>query len=165
MRTLVVSALLFCAGPTVCLAQEPQTVVDRFYPQQLTAAGSDARHTCFMVLRLTSINEPDAIAAGYTNGTAMVLRLLTRVAPDIYVVSFETMASLRTAATTCRFTGPDLDGDGQPDVRLEVSSGTASSAWAFKWTGDTLVPRSVPAAGAALERIGPDSRRARFARR
>jgi hypothetical protein len=150
MRTLVVSALLFCAGPTVCLAQEPQTVVDRFYPQQLTASGSDARHTCFMVLRLTSINEPDAIAAGYTDGAAMVLRLLTRVAPDIYVVSFETMASLRTTATTCRFTGPDLDGDGQPDVQLEVSSGTASSTWAFKWTGDTLVPRSVPAAGAAL---------------
>ena len=77
----------------------------------------------------------------------MVLRLLTRIAPDTYVVSYETTASLRASGTSCNFTGPDLDGDGQPDVRLEVSSGSVSSAWAFKWTGDTLVPRSVPAAG------------------
>jgi len=144
MRPLVVSALLLCSGRTVCLAQEPQTVVDRFYPQQLPASRPDGRHTCFMVLRLTSINEPDAIAAGYTNGRAVVLRLLTRIAPDTYVVSYETTASLRASATSCSFTGPDLDGDGQPDVRLEVSSGTVSSAWAFKWTGDTLVPRSAP---------------------
>ena len=100
-----------------------------------------------MVLRLTSINEPDAIAAGYTDGTAVVLRLLTRIAPDTYVVSYETTASLRASGTSCNFTGPDLDGDGQPDVQLEVSSGTVSSTWAFKWTGDTLVLRSVPAAG------------------
>ena len=97
-----------------------------------------------MVLRLTSINEPDAIAAGYADGTAVVLRILTRIAPDTYVVSYETSASLRTPATSCSFTGPDLDGDGQPDVRLEVSSATVSSTWAFKWTGDTLVPRSAP---------------------
>jgi hypothetical protein len=147
MRPLVVSALLFCADQTLCLAQEPQAVVDRFYPQQPTTSRSDGRHSCFMVLRLTSINEPDAIAAGYADGTAMVLRLLTRVAPDTYVVSYETTASLRASGTSCDFTGPDLDGDGQPDVRLEVSSGPVSSAWAFKWTGDTLVPRSVPAAG------------------
>ena len=100
-----------------------------------------------MVLRLTSINEPDAIAAGYTDGTAVVLRLLTRIAPDTYVVSYETTASLRASGTSCNFTGPDLDGDGQPDVQLEVSSGTVSSTWAFKWTGDTLVPRSLPVAG------------------
>lgn len=100
-----------------------------------------------MVLRLTSINEPDAIAAGYTDGTAVVLRLLTRIAPDTYVVSYETTASLRASGTSCNFTGPDLDGDGQPDVQLEVSSGTVSSRWAFKWTGDTLVARIVPAAG------------------
>jgi len=100
-----------------------------------------------MVLRLTSINEPDAIAAGYADGTAVVLRLLTRIAPDTYVVSYETTASLRTPAASCNFRGPDLDGDGQPDVQLEVPSGTVSSTWAFKWTGDTLVPRSVPAAG------------------
>ena len=144
MRLLVVSTVLLCAGARVCLAQEPQSVVDRFYPQQLTASRPDGRQSCFMVLRLTSINEPDAIAAGYTEGTAVVLRLLTRVAPDTYVVSYETTASLRASATSCSFTGPDLDGDGQPDVRLEVSSGTVSSAWAFKWTGDTLVPRSAP---------------------
>ena len=100
-----------------------------------------------MVLRLTSINEPDAIAAGYTDGTAMLLRLLTRVAPDTYVVSYETTAPLRASGTSCTFTGPDLDGDGQPDVQLQVSSDTASSTWAFKWTGDTLVPRTVPGAG------------------
>jgi hypothetical protein len=148
MRALVVSALLLCAGPTVCLAQELQTVVDRFYPQQLTTSRPDGRHACFMVLRLTSINEPDAIAAGYTDGSAVVLRLLTRVAPDTYVVSYETTASVPASGTSCTFTGPDLDGDGQPDVRLEVSSGTASSTWAFKWTGDTLVPQRVPVAGA-----------------
>jgi hypothetical protein len=145
--TLVLSALVLGAGSTVCLAQEPQTVVDRFYPQQLTASGADGRHTCFMVLRLTSINEPDAIAAGYTGGTAVVLRLLTRIAPDTYVVSYETAASLRASATSCTFRGPDLDGDGQPDVQLEVSSGPVSSTWAFKWTGDTLVPRNAPAPG------------------
>lgn len=100
-----------------------------------------------MVLRLTSINEPDAIAAGYTDGTAAVLRLLTRIAPDTYVVSYETTASLRASATSCNFRGPDLDGDGQPDVQWEVSAGTISGTWAFKWTGDTLVPRSGPAAG------------------
>ena len=143
----MISVLLLVALPTVCLAQEPQAVVDRFYPEQLTAASPDGRHTCFMVLRLTSINEPDAIAAGYTDGTAVVLRLLTRLAPDIYVVSYETTPSPRAPATSCNFTGPDLDGDGQPDVQLEVLSGTVSSTWAFKWTGDTLVPRSVPAAG------------------
>ena len=131
----------------VCLAQEPQAVVDRFYPQQLTTTRPDGRHSCFMVLRLTSIDEPDAIAAGYTDDTAVVLRLLTRVAPDTYVVSYETTASLRPSGTSCHFTGPDLDGDGQPDVQLEVSSGAVSSTWAFKWTGDTLVPRSLPAAG------------------
>lgn len=131
----------------MCLAQEPQTVVDRFSPQQLTTSGAERRHTCFMVLRLTSINEPDAIAAGYTDGTAVVLRLLTRIAPDTYVVSYETAASARASATSCNFRGPDLDGDGQPDVQLEVSSGTVSSTWAFKWTGDTLVPRTAPAAG------------------
>lgn len=135
------TALLLCALPTVCLAQAPQAVVNRFYPQQLTTSRSAARQSCFMVLRLTSIDEPDAIAAGYTDGTAVVLRLLTRVAPDTYVVSYETTASLRAAGTSCNFTGPDLDGDGQPDVQLEVSSGTVSSTWAFKWTGDTLVPR------------------------
>jgi hypothetical protein len=142
MRLLVVFALSLCVGPTVCLAQEPQAVVDRFYPPQLTTSRPDGRHSCLMVLRLTSINEPDAIAAGYTDGTAVVLRLLTRVAPDTYVVSHDTTASLRASATGCTFTGPDLDGDGQPDVQLEVSSGTGSSTWAFKWTGDTLVPRS-----------------------
>jgi hypothetical protein len=63
-------------------------------------------------------------------------------------VSHETTASLRATGTGCNFTGPDLDGDGQPDVQLEVSSGTVSSTWAFKWTGDTLVPRSVPAGAA-----------------
>ena len=143
MRPLVVSALLLCAPATVCLAQAPEAVVDRFYPQQLTASRPDLRHSCFMVLRLTSINEPDAIAAAYTDGTAVVLRLLTRVAPDIYVVPYETTASLRASGTSCKFAGPDLDGDRQPDVRLEVSSGTALNAWDFKWTGDTLVPRSV----------------------
>ena len=51
-----------------------------------TAVCADARRTCFMVLRLTSINEPDAIAAGYTEGAAVVLRLLTRIAPDTYGV-------------------------------------------------------------------------------
>ena len=147
LRPLVVSALLLCAHPTVSQAQAPQAVVDRFYPQQLTASRPDGRHSCFMVLRLTSINEPDAIAAGYTDGMAVVVRLLTRVAPDIYTVSYEKMASLPASGTSCSFTGPDLDGDGQPDVQLEVSSGTVSSTWAFKWTGDTLVPRSVPAAG------------------
>ena len=99
-----------------------------------------------MVLRLTSINEPDAIAAGYTDGMAVVVRLLTRAAPDTYVVSYETTASLRASGTSCNFTGPDLDGDGQPDVQLEVSSGTVSGTWFFKWTGDTLVPRSLPVA-------------------
>ena len=147
MRTLVLCALLLSAGPTVCLAQQPQAIVNRFYPPPLTTARPDGRHSCFMVLRLTSIDEPDAIAAGYTDGTAVVLRLLTRVAPDTYVVSYETTASLRASATSCDFTGPDLDRDGQPDVQLEVSSGTVSSTWAFKWTGDTLVPRSVPPAG------------------
>lgn len=98
-----------------------------------------------MVLRLTSINEPDAIAAAYTDGPAVVLRLLTRVAPDTYVVSHETTSSLRASSTSCTFTGPDVDGDGRPDVKLEVASGTVSSAWTFKWTGDMLVPRSVPA--------------------
>jgi hypothetical protein len=141
----VLFALWLCAGPTVCLAQEPQAVVDRFYPRQLTASRADAPYTCFMVLRLTSINEPDAIAAAYTNGPAVVLRLLTRVAPDTYVVSYETASSLRAAGTGCTFTGPDLDGDGQPDVKLEVVSGTVSNAFAFKWTGDMLVPRSLPA--------------------
>jgi hypothetical protein len=148
MRLLVVLALSFSAVPTPCLAQEPQAVVNRFYPQQLTTSQPDGRHTCFMVLRLTSINEPDAIAAGYTEGPAAILRLLTRVAPDIYVVSYETAASLRGPGTSCNFTGPDLDGDGRPDVKFEVSSGTAVAAWAFKWTGDTLVPGSTPAAGA-----------------
>ena len=148
MRLLVVSALLLCVLATVCLAQAPQAVVDRFYPQQLTASRPDGRHSCFMVLRLTSINEPDAIAAAYADGTTVVLRLLTRVAPDTYVVSYETTASVRTPATKCNFTGPDLDGDGQPDVQLEVSSGPASSTWAFKWTGDTFVPRTAPVAGA-----------------
>ena len=148
IRLLAVSALLLCAGPGVVLAQEPQSVVDRFYPEQLTASRPDGRHTCFMVLRLTSINEPDAIAAGYADGTAVVLRLLTRIAPDTYVVSYETTASVRTPATSCNFTGPDLDGDGQPDVRLDVSSGGASSTWTFKWTGDVLVPRSGPVGGA-----------------
>jgi hypothetical protein len=144
MRLLVAFALSLCTGPAVCLAQEPQAVVDRFYPQQPATSRADGRHTCFMVLRLTSINEPDAIAAAYTDGPAVVLRLLTRVAPDIYVVAYETTSSLRAPATSCTFTGPDLDGDGQPDVKLEVASGGVSSAWAFKWTGDTLVPRSVP---------------------
>ena len=144
MRLLVVFALLLWAGPTVCVAQEPQAVVDRFYPQQLTTSRADGRHTCFMVLRLTSINEPDAIAAAYVDGPAVVLRLLTRVAPDTYVVSYETTSSLRASGTSCSFTGPDLDGDGQPDVKLDVVSVAVSSAWAFKWTGDMLVPRSVP---------------------
>src|SRR5215207_737469 len=81
MWPLVVSALLLCALPTVSLAQAPQAVVDRFYPQQLTTSRPDGGHSCFMVLRLTSINEPDAIAAGYTDGMAVVVRLLTRVAP------------------------------------------------------------------------------------
>ena len=144
MRLFVIAGLSVCAGPTVCLAQEPQAVVDRFYPQQLTTSRADGRHTCFMVLRLTSINEPDAIAAAYTDGPVVVLRLLTRVAPDIYVVSHETTSSLRASGTGCNFTGPDLDGDGQPDVKLEVASGTESSAWTFKWTGDTLVSRSTP---------------------
>ena len=144
MRRLVVFALSLCAGPTVCLAQEPQAVVDRFSPRQLTMPRADG-HTCFMVLRLTSINEPDAIAAAYIDGPAVVLRLLTRVAPDTYVVSDETKSSLRAPGTSCNFTGPDLDGDGQPDVKLEVASGAVSSAWGFKWTGDKLVPRSVPA--------------------
>jgi len=143
-QRLVVFALLLCADPAVCLAQEPQAVVDRFYPQQLTTSRADGRNTCFMVLRLTSINEPDAIAAAYIDGPAVVLRLLTRVAPDTYVVSYETTSSLRASATGCNFTGPDLDGDGQPDLRLEVGSGAVSSAWAFKWTGDRLVPRIVP---------------------
>jgi hypothetical protein len=147
LRPLVISALLLCAHPTVSLAQAPQAVVDRFYPPQLTTSGPDERHSCFMVLRLTSINEPDAIAAGYTDGMAVVVRLLTRAAPDTYVVSYETTASLRASGTSCNLTGPDLDGDGQPDVQVEVSSGTVSSTWTFKWTGDTLVPRSVPAAG------------------
>ena len=128
----------------MCLAQEPQAVVDRFYPQQLTASRPDGRHTCFMVLRLTSINEPDALAAGYTDGTGVVLRLLTRVAPDTYTVSYESTAPLRAPGASCTFTGPDVDGDGHPDVQLEVSSGTVSSRWAFKWTGDTLVPRGGP---------------------
>lgn len=140
-RLLMVLALLLCAGPTMCLAQEPQAVVDRFYPEQLTASRPDGRHTCHMVLRLTSINEPDVIAAGYTDGSAVVLRLLTRVAPDTYVVAYETTPALRASPIGCTFTGPDLDGDGQPDVQLEVSSGTDSSTWAFKWNGNTLVPR------------------------
>jgi hypothetical protein len=147
MRLLVTLVLLLSAVPTMCLAQEPQAVVDRFYPQQLTTSRPDGRHTCFMVLRLTSINEPDAIAAGYTEGATAILRLLTRVAPDTYVVSYETTASLRGPGISCDFTGPDLDGDGRPDVRFDVSSGTVSSTWAFKWTGDTLVPRSVPPGG------------------
>src|ERR1044071_7517512 len=104
MRLLVVSALLLCVLATVCLAQAPQAVVDRFYPQQLTASRPDGRHSCFMVLRLTSINEPDAIAAAYADGTTVVLRLLTRVAPDTYVVSYETTVSLRAAGTSCKFT-------------------------------------------------------------
>ena len=141
---LAISALLLCASSTVCLAQAPQAVVDRFYPQQLTTSGPDARHSCFMVLRLTSIDEPDAIAAAYTEATAVVLRLLTRVAPDTYVVAYETTAALRAPGASCNFRGPDLDGDGQPDVQLEVSSGTVSNTWAFKWTGDTLIPRSTP---------------------
>ena len=87
------------------------------------------------------------MVAGYTDWSDAIVRLLTRAAPDTYVVSYETMASLRASGTSCNFTGPDLDGDGQPDVQLEVSSGTVSSTWAFKWTGDTLVLRSVPAAG------------------
>ncbi len=142
MRALVVSAIVLFAGPVVCLAQEPQTIVDRFYPQQFTPPRPDERHSCFMVLRLTSINEPDAIAAGYTNGASAVLRLLTRVAPDTYVVTYETPASMRMTGIACNITGPDLDGDGRPDVLLEVSSGSASTRWPFKWTGDTLVARS-----------------------
>ena len=142
MRLLIVLALVLCPGATMCLAQEPQAVVDRFYPQQLITPRADARHTCFMVLRLTSINEPDAIAAAYTSGPAVVLRLLTRVAPDTYVVSYETSSPLRSPGTGCIFRGPDLDGDGQPDVQLEVTSDTQSSTWGFKWTGDVLVPRS-----------------------
>jgi hypothetical protein len=144
VRLFVVLGLLLCAGPTVCLAQDPQAVIDRFYPQQLATSRADGRHTCFMVLRLTSINEPDAIAAAYTDGPAVVLRLLTRVAPDTYAMSYETTSALPASGTSCKFTGPDLDGDGQPDVKLEVASGAVSSAWAFKWTGDKLVSRSLP---------------------
>jgi hypothetical protein len=62
MGLLVVLALLLSAVPTMRVAQERQAVVDRFYPQQRTTSRPDGRHTCFMVRRLTSSNEPDAIA-------------------------------------------------------------------------------------------------------
>jgi hypothetical protein len=41
--------------------------------------------------------------------------------------------------STCRISGPDLDGNGQPDVLLELSSAKGPTRWTFKWTGDTLV--------------------------
>lgn len=141
MRALAVSALLLFAAPFVCRAQEPQTVVDRFYPERFAASPPGGRHSCYMVLRLTSIDEPDAIAAGYTGGAAAVLRLLTRVAPDTYVVSYETPASMALTGVTCSLSGPDVDGDGKPDVLLELKSATGSKRWPFKWTGDTLVAK------------------------
>src|SRR6185369_17954893 len=141
MRALPVFALFLTACPLVCQAQEPQTVVDRFYPQQLVPPRPADRHSCYLVLRLTSINEPDAIAAGYTDGSSAVLRLLTRVAPDTYVVSYETPASMALTGSTCNIAGPDVDGDGKPDVMLELQTAAASKRWPFKWTGDSLVAR------------------------
>jgi hypothetical protein len=141
MRAFVVSALLLVAGPLVCHAQEPQAVVDRFYPQQLAPSQAADRHSCYMVLRLTSINEPDAIVAGYTDGAGAVLRLLTRVAPDTYVVTYETPDTSPLTGLTCNLTGPDVDGDGKPDVLLELRSATGTNRWPFKWTGDTLVAK------------------------
>ena len=120
-------------------AQEPQSVVDRFYPEQLTPSRPSDRQSCYLVLRLTSINEPDAIAAGYTDASKATIRLLTRVAPDTYVVTYESPASMEMTGRTCRISGRDIDGNGQPDVELELSSSAGSSRWVFKWTGDTLV--------------------------
>lgn len=140
MRWLVLATILLCAPPLVCYAQEPQSVVDRFYPEGLASSRPQDRHSCFLVLRLTSIGEPDAIAAGYTDASKAVLRLLTRVAPDIYVVSYEAPVSMDMKDGTCRMSGRDVDGNGQPDVVLQLSSGSESSQLLFKWTGDTLIP-------------------------
>ena len=132
--------MLLCAVPIICDAQEPQSVVDRFYPERLAPPRPQDRQSCFLVLRLTSIGEPDALAAGYTDASKAILRLLTRVAPDIYVVSYETPASMDMHGNTCQMSGRDIDGNGQPDVVLQLSSGSESSQRLFKWTGDTLIP-------------------------
>ena len=74
-------------------------------------------------MRTTSIDEPDAVVAGYTDWSDAIVRLLTRVAPDTYVVSYETPASTDLFGLTCSISGSDIDGNGQPDVLLDLSFG------------------------------------------
>ena len=139
LKAIQVSAALLLLGtPVLCGAQDIQTIVDQFYPDRLTPASSEFRRSCYLVLRTTGGGEPDVVAAGYTDTSNAMLRLLSRVGPSTYVVSYETPTSISMTGITCQISGRDLDGNGQPDVFVELSFGKGTNDWAFKWAAETL---------------------------
>ena len=132
------TATILLAVPMNCLAQDVQAIVDQFYPDRLAPMTSEDRRSCYSVLRTTTGGEPDVIAAGYTDVSDAILRLLTRVGPSSYVLAYETPTTISMIGMTCSVTTVDLDGNGQPDVHLKLSFGKGTSDWMFRWTGSTL---------------------------
>ena len=137
---LTIAAIYFLlAGPVASSAQDIQTIIDQFYPPGLAPASAEDRHSCYYVLQTMAMGEPDVVAAGYTDTSSAMVRLLSRVGPSTYVVSYDTPSSIAMIGIRCEMSASDIDGNGQPDVFLRLPFGKGTSDWIFKWSGGTLV--------------------------
>jgi hypothetical protein len=147
MRNLAAAAAsasliaLIASGALVrAQAADVQRAVERLYPADRLAPGSDAeRQTCHQVLSTTAAGAPDVVIAGYTDRVNGVVRVLRRGAADAFEVVFDNPDAWVLRGTRCTIRLQDLDVDGRPEALVNFQGVRAASGWVFGWDGRTLI--------------------------
>ena len=136
---LAVITLIGLSHSTGANAQSPEAIVATFYPSlRLAPENETDRHSCSAVLSATRDGQPTVIAAGYTDGTASVLRILRRNGPGSFTVAAESDASLDLVGRDCLIGPVELTGDDRSNLMLELYGVEGAEAWVFTWDGSVL---------------------------
>jgi hypothetical protein len=138
-------AILAVAYPAMSQASD-QDLVDQFYPPQLTAdaaadfnnGGPEPSHfSDFIEADLNGTGRADFLIAAYTNGFSGVVRVLQKQGTSATLVAEPALPLIFSIYPHVSL--QDLDNDGRPEIIVNFSAPTATSAdWIFKWTGRSL---------------------------
>jgi hypothetical protein len=128
------------------VAPDPQSIVDRFYPQSLIDAATTSgrenqfhRNSCFAVYDSFPDLSAKTIIAGYTNDVSAAIEVMQAAPNHAFSVVFIPSGLLLTGVE-CSVQLVDVDGDRVNEVQVSFTSLRGNTMdWIFRWSGSQLV--------------------------
>src|SRR5262245_30591498 len=115
-------------------------VVERFYPRdRLTNAFDPSERLSSYEILVADGNQPSVILAAYTDRTNGAVRAMRRNAAGTWDLAYDSPDTLVMNGRGSQVGLRDLDLDTLPETAFVSFFGArASSAWVFRWDGNTL---------------------------